>query len=58
MGCCASWRRRSQTVLDVLPVGVFLADASGRTDEINEAAQVIWGKTVPWTPITRRRPSC
>ncbi len=40
-------RRRLQAVLEVLPVGVFIADASGRLTEINEAAKAVWGEGAP-----------
>lgn len=39
--------RRLQAVLDVLPVGVFLADASGRLTEVNPAANAIWNRSAP-----------
>lgn len=34
-------------MLEALPVGVFLADASGHIDEINEAVRTIWGRQPP-----------
>lgn len=40
-------RRRLRAVLEVLPVGVFLADASGRLVEINGAARAIWSHGTP-----------
>ncbi|GAC1448934.1 MAG: hypothetical protein PVSMB4_06700 [Ktedonobacterales bacterium] len=36
-----------RTVLDMLPVGVFIADADGRFLEANAAARSIWGEDVP-----------
>lgn len=36
-------RRRLRAVLDILPVGVFIAGADGRIIEINPSAQAIWG---------------
>jgi PAS domain S-box-containing protein len=36
-----------QAVLDVLPVGVFIADATGRLLHTNEAAGRIWGGEAP-----------
>ena len=35
--------RLLRQVLDSLPVGVFVADAKGRLDMVNQAAQRIWG---------------
>ncbi len=40
-------RQRLRTVLEVLPVGVFLADATGRLLETNPACRAIWGETAP-----------
>ena len=40
-------RHRLQAVLDVLPVGVFIADPAGRLLEINPAARAIWGQDAP-----------
>jgi signal transduction histidine kinase len=40
-------RRWLRAVLDVLPVGVFLADATGRLVEVNEAARKLWGTSAP-----------
>jgi PAS domain S-box-containing protein len=40
-------RARLRTILDMLPVGVFIADASGRLLESNTAARAIWGEQVP-----------
>lgn len=36
-------RRLLQTVLDVLPVGVFIADSKGRILQANAEAAIIWG---------------
>lgn len=40
-------RRRLQTVLAALPVGVFIADASGRVVQTNDEVARIWGGPVP-----------
>jgi PAS domain S-box-containing protein len=40
-------RQRLRTVLAMLPVGVFIADAEGRVLEANAAARAIWGQEVP-----------
>jgi signal transduction histidine kinase/PAS domain-containing protein len=40
-------RRRLAGVLDALPVGVFVADASGKILEVNEAARDIWEGEAP-----------
>ncbi len=40
-------RARLQTVLDTLPTGVFIADATGRMVEINDAVKQIWGMDAP-----------
>lgn len=40
-------RERLRSVLEVLPVGVWIADASGRFLERNTAAREIWGETAP-----------
>jgi signal transduction histidine kinase len=40
-------RRRLRTILDMLPVGVFIAEANGRIVESNAAARAIWGEGVP-----------
>jgi signal transduction histidine kinase/PAS domain-containing protein len=40
-------RLRLRTVLDVLPVGVFIADATGRILETNPACRAIWGEASP-----------
>lgn len=36
-------RHRLRTILDTLPVGVFILDQQGRTVEINDRARLIWG---------------
>lgn len=38
---------RLRTILDVLPVAVFIADAEGRLTDTNEAARVLWGGETP-----------
>lgn len=38
---------RLRTVLEVLPVGVFLADATGRYVDTNPAFRAIWGESSP-----------
>lgn len=38
-----SGRRNLQAMMDILPVGVFIADASGRLININPTAAAIWG---------------
>lgn len=40
-------RTRLQAVLDILPVGVVIADADGRLLEANPAAVSIWGGDLP-----------
>lgn len=40
-------RRRLRTVLDVLPVGMFITDAEGKLIVINQAAREIWGGEAP-----------
>jgi PAS domain S-box-containing protein len=40
-------RRRLQSVLDILPVGVFIADADGRITHMNPAVRMIWGEVAP-----------
>jgi PAS domain S-box-containing protein len=40
-------RRRLLTILDTLPVGVFILDGQGRTVEINDRARLIWGGQAP-----------
>lgn len=47
-------RRLLRTVLDVLPVGVIIADARGRILEANPEAEVLWGGPVPLS-IARTR---
>ncbi|HEY3297933.1 MAG TPA: PAS domain S-box protein [Armatimonadota bacterium] len=42
-------RQRFRTILDVLPVGVFIADASGRIELINRAVSIAWGGDPPPT---------
>ncbi len=37
--------RQLQAVLDVLPAGVIIADATGRLLQANEAARALWGET-------------
>ncbi|GAB4201685.1 MAG: hypothetical protein Fur006_54410 [Coleofasciculaceae cyanobacterium] len=37
-------RRRLRSVLDILPVGVFIANANGRIIDMNPAARTIWGE--------------
>lgn len=39
--------RRLRTVLDLLPVGVLIADAGGRLIEMNRAAHAIWAAQEP-----------
>lgn len=39
--------RHLRSVLEVLPVGVFIADATGRLLETNPACQSIWGEAAP-----------
>ena len=39
--------RRLRTILDTLPVGVFIADSSGRITEVNSEVERIWGGRVP-----------
>ncbi len=39
---------RLQTILDSLPVGVWLTDAAGRMVEVNESARTIWGGRAPY----------
>lgn len=41
-------RARLRTVLATLPVGVLIADASGRIVEINAAGKKIWGEDAPY----------
>jgi PAS domain S-box-containing protein len=40
-------RRRLRAVLDILPVGVFIADATGRLLETNPEAKALWGGSTP-----------
>lgn len=39
---------RLQAVLDVLPIGVCLADRQGRLTHMNAAARAIWGEQTPY----------
>jgi len=41
-----------QAVLDVLPVGVCIADADGRLVQINAAARATWGENMPYATST------
>ncbi len=43
----AASERRMREILDALPVGVFIADATGRITDANRAARVIWGGQTP-----------
>ncbi|HEX2911757.1 MAG TPA: PAS domain-containing protein [Chloroflexia bacterium] len=43
---------RLRAVLDLLPVGIFISDASGKLLEANEAALKIWGDTPLYENIT------
>ncbi len=45
-------KARLQAVLDVLPVGVCIADADGRLVEFNAAARAIWGEKMPYATST------
>lgn len=38
---------RLRAVLDVLPIGVFIADAKGAFTEVNEMGREIWGQNAP-----------
>ncbi|GAB4370230.1 MAG: hypothetical protein Kow00121_10760 [Elainellaceae cyanobacterium] len=40
-------RKRLQSVLDILPVGVFIANTKGQIIDVNQAAQAIWGEGAP-----------
>ena len=40
-------RRRLQAILDALPVGVFITDATGQILQVNDRAREIWGGKVP-----------
>ena len=42
-------RARLQTVLNTLPTGVIIADASGRMVEMNDAVKQIWSIDAPWS---------
>ena len=42
-------RARLRAILDSLPVGVFIADSSGRIVETNPLVEKIWGGVVPVT---------
>ena len=61
-------RSRLRTILDTLPVGVFIADSSGRIVETNDLVNKIWGGEAPmsegpeeyieykgWWPSTGKR---
>ncbi len=60
-------RQRLRGVLDVLPVGVFIADAAGQIVDINPEARNVWGQDAPlaqvehydaykgWWPASDRR---
>ena len=39
--------RQLQAVLDVLPVGIYISDGSGRVLQKNPAASTIWGEAAP-----------
>jgi PAS domain S-box-containing protein len=43
-------RRRLHATLDVLPVGVFIADQDGRVTAANSAAATIWGRLPVLSP--------
>lgn len=43
---------RLQAVLDVLPVGVCIADADGRLIQFNAAARAVWGENMPYATST------
>lgn len=47
-------RRRLRTVLDLLPVGVWVADQAGRLIASNPAARTIWGGDAPASEHTGR----
>src|SRR5690606_18594116 len=40
-------KNRLRTMLEILPVGVFIADATGRLLDMNPAAQALWGGHAP-----------
>jgi len=42
-------RRRLKAVLNILPVGVFIADAGGQLTHINPAAETIWGGPIRYS---------
>ena len=44
---------RLQAILDILPVGVFIADRDGQLLETNEAARQIWGGETPLVDAAR-----
>ena len=45
-------RRRLQAILDALPVGVFITDATGQILQVNDRAREIWGGKVPLADST------
>lgn len=45
-------RRRLRSVLDILPVGVFIANASGQITEVNPAVRAIWGEAASLSKTT------
>jgi PAS domain S-box-containing protein len=47
-------RRRLEAILAALPVGLVIADRSGRVVEANEAARAIWGGELPEADGGRR----
>ena len=47
-------RRRLRAMLDVLPIGVFIADENGKLVEINPAARETWGTNVPVAESSER----
>jgi PAS domain S-box-containing protein len=40
-------RKRLRAVLDILPVGVFIANADGTIIDMNPATRIIWGEEAP-----------
>ncbi len=40
-------RRQLQALMDSIPAGVFIADATGKLLQVNEYGKKIWGGTVP-----------
>lgn len=40
-------RKRLRSILNILPVGVFIANAQGQIVDANPAIQTIWGRSVP-----------